>query len=49
MYRLLIECVCVHPQPLMERVQAALKEQLTKQRDRLEIELREKVIQTDLS
>ena len=46
--RSLIECVL--PQPLMERVQAALKEQLTKQRDRLEIELREKVkFQTDWS
>lgn len=30
-------------QPLMERVQAALKSQLTRQSEKLEIEFREKV------
>ena len=32
-----------HNQPLMQRVQAALKAQLTRQNEKLEIELREKV------
>ena len=30
-------------QPLMQRVQAALKDQLTRQKEKLDIELKEKV------